>query len=146
MQALRIDTDTTVTDLNLPETDAHSVIRDLVGSPDAVDQGTYHRRALLHIHGNGQQIGLPANLAAWALVSIWRGSPLYPLAGTIVVTGRTASGDTETLNDELAQHVKAVAQTVRETMQAWRTRPPVSNDAAIRELLTYAARDVVSSR
>jgi hypothetical protein len=113
MQALRIDPDTNVTDLNLPATDAQPAIQEHVGA-DAVDQGAYHRRALLHIHGNGLKLGLPQNLAAWALASAWRGRPMYPLAGPIVVTGRTASGDVTALDDDLVQHAKAVAQTVRE--------------------------------
>lgn len=143
MQALRIDPDTTVTDLSLSETDAQSAIREHVGS-DAVDQGAYHRRALLHIHGNGLQVGLPQNLAAWALASAWRGTPLYPLAGPIVITGRTASGDATALDDDLVQHAKAVAQTVRDTLSEWRARPPATNEAAVEELLAYAARDVAS--
>ncbi|MEU6578212.1 hypothetical protein [Streptomyces sp. NPDC046805] len=40
----------------------------------------------------------------------------------------------------------AVAQTVRDTLTEWRGRPPASNEAAIEELLAYAARDVASSR
>jgi hypothetical protein len=71
---------------------------------------------------------------------------LYPLAGTVVVTGCTASGDVATLEDDLVQHAKAVAQTVRETLTQWRTRPPASNEAAISELLACASRDVASGR
>ncbi|MFC7266377.1 hypothetical protein [Streptomyces lutosisoli] len=146
MHALRIDPDATVTDLNLPLTDAHSAILEHLGSPDAVDQGVYHRRAVLHIHGNGRTLGLPQNLAAWALASAWRGMTLYPLAGPVLVTGRTAAGDVTALDDDLVQHVKAVAQTVRDTLSEWRARPPASNEAAIGELLAYAARDVASDR
>ncbi|MFE2964064.1 hypothetical protein ACFXKC_10390 [Streptomyces sp. NPDC059340] len=146
MRALRIDPDATVTDLNLPETDAQSAIREHVGSPEAVDQGVYHRRAVLHIHGNGRSFGLPQNLAAWALASAWRGMALYPLAGPIAITGRTESGEATALDDDPAQHVQGVAQTVRETMTEWRTRPPASNEAAIRELLAYAGLDIASSR
>ncbi|MFE9024338.1 hypothetical protein ACFYNL_38120 [Streptomyces sp. NPDC007808] len=143
MHALRIDPDATVTDLNLPTTDAQSAIQEHVGS-DSVDHGVYHRRAVLHIHGNGQDLGLPQNLTAWALASAWRGMPLYRLAGPIVVTGRTESGDVTALDDDLVQHAKAVAQTVRDTMSEWRARPPASNEAAVKELLAYAARDVAS--
>ncbi|GHE34294.1 DUF3846 domain-containing protein [Streptomyces capitiformicae] len=143
MHALRIDPDATVTDLNLPTTDAQSAIQEHIGS-SAVDHGVYHQRAVLHIHGNGQNLGLPQNLAAWALASAWRGMPLYPLAGPIVVTGRTASGDVAALDDDLVQHAKAVAQTVRDTLSEWRTRRPASNEAAVNELLAYAARDVAS--
>lgn len=146
MRALRIDLDASVTDIDLSELDAQSAIREHLGFPDAVDQGVYHRRAVLHIHGNGQTIGLPQNLTAWALASAWRGMPLYPLAGIIVVTGRTAAGDVTALDEDLAEHAKAVAQTVREALTQWRARPPTSNEAAIRELLAYAVRDVAPSR
>ncbi|MER7568913.1 hypothetical protein ABTZ93_39190 [Streptomyces sp. NPDC097941] len=142
MHALCIATDATVTDLDLPLTGAYLAILEHVGSADAVDQGTFHRRALMHIHGDGQTIGLPQNLAAWALASAWRGNPLYPLAGPIVVTGRTQSGDVTTLDDDLVQHAKAVAHTVRDTLAEWRARPPASNEAAAKELLAYAARGV----
>jgi DMSO/TMAO reductase YedYZ molybdopterin-dependent catalytic subunit len=64
----------------------------------------YHRRAVLHIHGNGQKLGLPQNLAAWALASAWRGMPLYPLADPIGVTGRAARGDVTAFDDDLVQH------------------------------------------
>ncbi|ALV39273.1 hypothetical protein [Streptomyces sp. CdTB01] len=144
MYALRIDPDATVTDLTLPATDAHIAIQEHVGC-EAVDQGVYHRRAALHIHGNGLKLGLPQNLAAWALASAWRGMPLYPLAGPVVITGRTASGDMAALDNDLAQHAKAVAQTVRDTVSEWRERPPASNEAAIKELFAYAAHDVASS-
>ncbi|GGP78059.1 hypothetical protein [Streptomyces melanogenes] len=146
MRALRIDPDTTVTVLTLPQTDALCLIRVHVGSPDAVDQGVYHHRAVLHLHGSGRTLGLPQNLVGWALASAWRGVALYPLAGTIVVTGRTADGEVTSLDDDLAEHVQAVAVTVRETLAQWRRRPPPSDEAAIAELLAYAARDVASSR
>ncbi|MFJ8787372.1 hypothetical protein [Streptomyces sp. NPDC102476] len=126
MHAVRIDPDATVTDLNLPGADAQSAIREHLGS-DAVDHGVYHRRAVLHIHGNGHDLGLPENLAAWALASAWRGMPLYPLVGPVVVTGRTESGDVTSLDDDLVQHAKAVARTVRDTLAEWRARPPASN-------------------
>ncbi|MET9388105.1 hypothetical protein ABZY09_45790 [Streptomyces sp. NPDC002928] len=70
-----------------------------------------------------------------------------PWAG--LVTGRAQDGDVAALDDGLAQHVHAVAvavaQTVRETLGEWRTRPPASNEAALNELLAYAARDVAPS-
>ncbi|MFC0843565.1 hypothetical protein ACFH04_07440 [Streptomyces noboritoensis] len=145
MRALRIDPDTTVAELDLPRTDVLSLIRVQVGSLDVVDQGVYHHRAVLHLHGSSRALGLPQNLAAWALASAWRGVALYPLAGTIVVTGRTADGEVTALDDDLAEHVQAVADTVRETLERWRRRPPLSGEAAIGELLAYAARDVTSS-
>ncbi|GGP92017.1 hypothetical protein [Streptomyces melanogenes] len=146
MRALRIDPDTTVTELDLPQTTPFSLIRVQVGFPDVVDQGVYHHRAVLHLHGSGRTLGLPQNLTAWALASAWRGVPLYPLAGTIVVTGRTTDGDVTALENDLAEHVQVVACTVRETLTQWRRQPPVSDEAAIGELLAYAARDVASSR
>jgi hypothetical protein len=145
MRALRIDPDTTVTELALPDTDAHSVIREQVGSASAADQGVYHPRALLHLHGEGQVIGLTQNVAAWALASAWRGMTLYPLHGPVVITGRTESGGVDTLDNDLAQQAHRVAQTVRETLEEWRTRRPASHEAAVNELLAYAARAVAST-
>lgn len=62
--------------------------------------------------------------------------------GPVVVTGRAQDGDVAALDDGLAHHAHAVAQTGRETLGEWRTRPPASNEAALNELLAYAARDV----
>ncbi|WP_128380313.1 hypothetical protein [Streptomyces cavernae] len=146
MRALLIAPAGTVTELDLPEAGERSAIRDHVGSTEAVDQGLYHPHALLHVHGNGQSIGLDSNLTAWALASAWRGMPLYPVHGPVVVTGRTQDGETSSLDDELAAHVHAVAQTVRETREAWQARPPTSNETAVRELLAYVARDVSAHR
>ncbi|MGW1107897.1 hypothetical protein [Streptomyces sp. NPDC002540] len=146
MRVLRIDPDTTLTEVALSERDAHSAIREHVGTTGAVDQAVYHPRALLHLHGEGQVIGLGQNLAAWALASAWRGMPLYPLHGAVVLTGRTGDGGAEALDDDLAQHAHTVTQTVRETLETWRTRPPASNDAAVNELLAYAARDIAARR
>ncbi|WP_159029156.1 hypothetical protein [Streptomyces viridochromogenes] len=106
----------------------------------------YHPQALLHVHGDGVSIGLDGNITAWALASAWRGMPLYPFHGPVVVTGRTQDGETSALDDDLAAHVHAVAQTVRETREAWQARPPASNEAAMRELLAYVARDVAANR
>ncbi|MET9083646.1 hypothetical protein ABZX77_17425 [Streptomyces sp. NPDC004237] len=146
MRALRIVPDGSLTDIDLPEPDAHSAIRREVGFPDTVDQATYHRRAVMHVHGTGRTDGLPDNLVAWTLASAWRGTPLYPLAGTIIVTGQTHGGRLTELDDDLVQQAKAVAQTVRETLDGWRMRPPASQEAALRELLAYAALDIASGR
>lgn len=54
MRALKIASDATVTEMDLPEAHARAAIRDLLGSPDAIDQGIYHHRAVLHVHGNGR--------------------------------------------------------------------------------------------
>ncbi|MFG2691594.1 hypothetical protein ACGFWG_36465 [Streptomyces sp. NPDC048405] len=143
---MKIAPDATVTELDLPGADTRAVIRELLSSPVTVDQGIYHRRAVLHVHGNGRQLGLPQNLAAWALASAWRGTVLYPLAGPVAVTGRTTAGEVTALDSDLAQHARAVAQAVRETLTEWRGRPPVSDEAAISELLAYATRDISESR
>jgi hypothetical protein len=75
----------------------------------AADQAVYHRPVLLHIHGNGQSIGLQQNLAAWVLASPWRGMTLYPLRGPVAIAGRSQDGGVAPLDDDLAQHVHAVA-------------------------------------
>lgn len=85
MRALRIAPDTTVTELNLPETGACSAIRDQLGTASAVGQGVYHRRALLHFHGDGRAIGLAQNIATWALASSWRGMVPYRVHGPVTV-------------------------------------------------------------
>ncbi|MFJ5035316.1 hypothetical protein ACIQB5_46550 [Streptomyces sp. NPDC088560] len=106
----------------------------------------YHHRTLLHVYGEGQVIGLDQNLAAWALASAWRRMTLCPLHGPVVIAGRTPDGEAAALDDDLAGHARTVAQTVRETLKAWKTRPPASSEAAVSELLAYAARDVASGR
>ncbi|MQY40666.1 hypothetical protein SRB17_86990 [Streptomyces sp. RB17] len=143
MHALRIAPDTTVTEIDLSEPGAHSAIRDHTGTTGPVDQGLYHRRALLHMHGDGRGRGLARNITAWALASTWRGIALYPIHGPVIVTGRAHDGGMTALDDDLAQHAQAVAQTVCETLGEWRTRPSLSGEAALSELLAYAARDVV---
>jgi hypothetical protein len=80
-------------------------------------------------------MGLAQNITAWALASTWRGLALDPIHGPVVVTGRAHDGGVAALDDELAQHAHAVAQTARETLRQWRTRPPASNEAALSELL-----------
>ncbi|MFD8131198.1 hypothetical protein [Streptomyces mirabilis] len=109
MQALRVASDTTVAGLTLPDLDARRAIREHLGSTGAADQAVYHRRALLHIHGSGQSIGLQQNLDAWVLVSRWRGMTLYPLHGPVAIAGRSQDGGVAPLDDDLAQHVRAVA-------------------------------------
>ena len=113
MRALRVAPDTVVTELDLPVPGAHSAIQDHIGTTGAIDQGVFHRRALLHIHGDGAAIGLAQNIAAWALASAWRGMALYPIHGPVIVTGRAQDGGVAALDDGLARHVHAVAQTVR---------------------------------
>jgi hypothetical protein len=124
MRALLITPDTTVTEIDLSEPDAHSMIRERIAATGTVDQALYHRRALLHIHGDGCGMGLVLNTAAWALASAWRGMALYPIHGPVIVTGPADDGDVAPLDDDLAQHAHTVAKTVRETLGEWRTRRP----------------------
>ncbi|WP_030618384.1 hypothetical protein [Streptomyces achromogenes] len=146
MRALRIAPDTAVRELDLPVPGAQSAIRDHIGATGFVDQGLYHRQALLHIHGEGRVIGLAQNITAWALASAWRGIALYPFHGPVVVTGRAEDGEVAPLDDDLAQQAHAVAQTVRETLEEWCIRPPASNEAALSELLAYVAQDMAPNR
>ncbi|MGW1054933.1 hypothetical protein [Streptomyces sp. NPDC002521] len=62
------------------------------------------------------------------------------------MTGPASAGDITTLDEDLTPYAHAVAQTVRETLGEWRARPPASNEAAISELLAYAARDMACRR
>ncbi|MGW0770773.1 hypothetical protein [Streptomyces sp. NPDC002676] len=78
--------------------------------------------------------------------SAWRGIVLYPMHGPVIVTGRAQDGGVAVLDDGLAQHAHAVAQTVRETLGQWRTRPPAFDEAALSKLLAYAAADVAPSQ
>ncbi|WP_143076763.1 amidohydrolase [Streptomyces sp. MUSC 14] len=84
--------------------------------------------------------------AVWALASAWRRMTQCPLHGTVVITGRTSDGEAAALDDDLAEHARTVTQTVRQTLKAWKARPPASSEAAVSELLAYAARDVASGR
>ncbi|MET7520445.1 hypothetical protein ABZS88_45390 [Streptomyces sp. NPDC005480] len=70
---------------------------------------------------------------------------LYPLHGTVVVTGRNADGDVTGLAEDLVHQAEAVVAMVRETAGRWREQPPLSNDAAVEELLAYAARELAAT-
>ncbi|MEU1264547.1 hypothetical protein ABZ473_21130 [Streptomyces cellulosae] len=132
--------------MDLPEANARAAIQELLGSPDTVDQGIYHHRAVLHVHGNRRRLGLPQDMAAWELASAWRGTALYPLAGPVAITGRETAGELTGLDGDLVGHARAVAQTVCEALTEWRRRPPVSDGAAISELLAYATREISASK
>ncbi|MGA5149977.1 hypothetical protein ACPCSF_33920 [Streptomyces griseoincarnatus] len=56
------------------------------------------------------------------------------------------AGEPTGLGGDMVGHARAVAQTVREALTEWRRRPPVSNGAAISELLAYATRDISASK
>ncbi|MFF3489479.1 hypothetical protein ACFYXC_40570 [Streptomyces sp. NPDC002701] len=48
------------------------------------------------------------------------------------------------LDDDLVQHAKVVAHTVRDTLSEWCACLPVSDEAAVEELFAYAALDVAA--
>jgi hypothetical protein len=144
--AIRIDASGGATGIDLPEDggpELNRALRALLGGTP--ERAAYHPASLLWVHGDGQSHGLAPNLIAWTLASAWRGMPLpYQLYGTVIVTGRDHDGESTPLEDNLASHVHTVAETVAQTMADWRRRPPVSTDAAIGALVTYAIRDVTA--
>ncbi|MFI0242567.1 hypothetical protein [Streptomyces sp. NPDC016845] len=71
--------------------------------------------------------------------------PLYPLHGTIIVTGRDSDGGLCGLDETLARQAQAVVTMVADTVRQWQHRPPASNEAATRELLAYATREVATA-
>ncbi|MEU6346248.1 hypothetical protein ABZ883_35455 [Streptomyces sp. NPDC046977] len=106
-----------------------------------VDGAVYHRRALLHVHGEGAlSLDREFNVAAWALASIWRGADLsYGLYGTAVVTGpNRGDGSSAELDNDLVEQVRAVGGAVSDTVRVWRTGPPASEAAARAEVLAAA--------
>jgi hypothetical protein len=139
-RAVRIDCDVTMSVIDLPDA-GRQAIQDLVGG--VADQAVYHRQALLHIYELSAR-EKPLNLAAWVLASAWRGMSLYPLHGTIVVTGRDQFGEVCDLDESLVQQARAVVAMVDETVRGWKARPPASDDAAAQELLSYAAREIAA--
>ncbi|MFD8992739.1 hypothetical protein ACFVZ4_32440 [Streptomyces goshikiensis] len=139
---LRVDTDGGTTLMPWPgdQLQRGLLIRAGVGGP--ADPGIYHRRAVLHVHGNGQAERLPLNLSVWVLASVWRGFELpYGLYGTVMVTGPQS----EALDADLVAEVQAVCEAVAEVRAEWQHRPPVGENAARAELLATGrhARDAL---
>lgn len=132
---LRIDADGASRVLPWPgdEVQQRLLIRAGVGGP--ADMGVYHRRAVLHVHGDGQNARLPMNVAVWALACVWRGTELpYGLYGTAMVTGPQS----RSLDDDLAAEVQAVCEAVADVRGEWRERPPAGEGPARAELLAAA--------
>ncbi|WP_042373873.1 hypothetical protein [Streptacidiphilus neutrinimicus] len=129
-------------DIELPDDDRHRAeIRRIVGG--SPDQGLYHHEALLWVHGDGANGGLRRNLVAWALACTWRSLTLpHQFYGDVVVTGRAPDGTTAPLATNLAEQVRTITTTTLETVWLWQRRPPASNEAALSDLLAYAARDI----
>ncbi|MFD9692262.1 hypothetical protein ACFXPX_38590 [Kitasatospora sp. NPDC059146] len=142
--ALLINPDSTVEPIDLPDEPglrSKAIATRLSGSPDP---GNYHRRALMWVHGNGANEGLPPNLTATALASAWRGLDIgssYFLYGSVIVTG-AEYGDVAPLEEDLAGQAQAVAEAVVARRTAWQTEQPASNEAAWAEILQCAFRAV----
>ncbi|WP_331731689.1 hypothetical protein [Kitasatospora sp. NBC_01300] len=137
MLALQIDPAGPVDEIELPDDPAllrRVLTTRLGGSPDP---GYYHRRALMWLHGNAANEGLPPNVVATALASAWRGMDIgasYFLHGRVIVTG-AADGDADHLEEKLAGQAREVGQVVADRTLAWRTAPPASNEAAWEEIV-----------
>ncbi|MEU9044500.1 MULTISPECIES: hypothetical protein [unclassified Kitasatospora] len=137
MFALQIDPAGPVVEIELPDDPAllrRVLATRLGGSPD---RGVYHRRALMWLHGNTINEGLPPNVLATALASAWRGMDIgasYFLHGRVIVTG-AADGDADRLEEELAGQAREVGQVVADLARVWATVPPASNEAAWAEIV-----------
>ncbi|MFD6185452.1 hypothetical protein [Streptomyces goshikiensis] len=129
---LRIDTDGRTALMPWPADGMESALLIRAGAGGSADTAVYHRRAVLHVHGNVQAECLALNLAAWVLVSVWRGFELpYGLHGTVMVTGPQS----EALDADLVAEIQAVSAAVAEVRAEWQDRPPVGENAARAELL-----------
>ncbi|MEU6973605.1 hypothetical protein AB0A71_38965 [Kitasatospora aureofaciens] len=137
MLALQIDPAGPVEEIELPDDPAllrRVLTTRLGGSPD---RGVYHRRALMWLHGNAMNEGLPPNVVATALASAWRGIDIgtsYFLHGRVIVTG-AVDGDADDLEEELASQAREVGQVVADRALAWTAAPPASNEAAWAEIV-----------
>ncbi|MFJ9460784.1 hypothetical protein ACIRST_37660 [Kitasatospora sp. NPDC101447] len=140
MLALQIDPAGRVERIDLPVEPVlwhRAVVTRLSGSPD---RASYHRRALMWVHGSGADEGLLPNLTATALASAWRGIDIgssYFLYGRVIVTG-AEDGDVVQLGEDLAGQAQAVAEAVVARRTAWQTQQPASNEVAWAEILQSA--------
>ncbi|GAA2555020.1 hypothetical protein ABWI13_28670 [Streptomyces koyangensis] len=107
--ALLINPNHRTTGLHLPDKadDQARVLREKIGS--TLNQGIFHRRAVLHIAENGRSEGLPAKLVVWALASAWRGIPLCPIAGPVVITGPDGPDGYLDIDEDLRAQAEDVA-------------------------------------
>jgi hypothetical protein len=147
--ALRIGLQGTTDTLELPDAypEQRMALRDLLGG--TVDAGVFHRRARVHVFGEGALAqGRELNVAAWALACVWRGMDIgYGLYGTAVVTGPGRDdGGSDALADDLAEQVRAVCAAVREVLVEWRTRPPAGESVARAEILAAARHHLGAAR
>ncbi|MDX3075879.1 hypothetical protein [Streptomyces sp. MI02-7b] len=135
---MRLEPDGVFEAFDLPEdyTRQRQVLRALLGGH--VDGAVYHRRALIHVHGEGAlSVGRDLNAAAWALASTWRGAELpYGLYGTAVVTGpNLGNGGCDDLNDDLAGQVQSVCEATSRVLTGWVDCPPEGEAQARAQLL-----------
>ncbi|MCZ4120278.1 hypothetical protein [Streptomyces sp. H39-S7] len=138
LSALSIAPDATLTDIALPQDYRAQLLllRNLVGG--TVDAAVFHRRAYLHVHGEGAILRAPMNVAAWALASQWRGAEIpYGLYGTAVVTGPGDAGF-QGLDAAMAAQVKAVCTGIHDLLVQWQTQPPADEQAARAHVLATA--------
>jgi hypothetical protein len=145
IKALRVEPDGTVYELALSEgaQDRRRAVRAAIGGP--VDLGSYHRRALFHLHGDGVREGKPLNPAAWALAAVWLGRQLpYGLYGTVVVTGHDGQGGIEALDVDMADGVARGCEAVREVLAGWAMRAPSPADVS-RDLVAAVEPSGVSA-
>ncbi|MFD6186898.1 hypothetical protein [Streptomyces goshikiensis] len=132
---LRIDADCATKLMPWPDDEPLRALLIRAGVGGSADTAVYHRRAVLHVHGNVQAERLPLNLSAWVLASVWRGFELpYGLHGTVMVTGPQS----EALDADLAAEIQTVCAAVAEVRAEWKDRPPVGENAARAELLAAA--------
>ncbi|MFG2845939.1 hypothetical protein ACGF12_22635 [Kitasatospora sp. NPDC048296] len=112
--AVLIDPDGSVETIALPDDRAtrdRSIVTRLSGTPEPA---YYHRRALMHIHGSGQNQRLADNLIA-TTACVWRGLDItsgggYFLPGRVIITSPDGTSD---LAQDLVEDVHAVAAAVR---------------------------------
>ncbi len=131
MRALRSAPDATGTVLDLPATDAQSAIREDVGSSGAVDQGTYHWRAVLHVRGTGRIHGLPLAWPHGASEVPGAPCPCTRSPGLLVAQGARRPGACQHSPTTWAQHAKTAAETVRGSPEGVAYMPPAFDEAPL---------------
>lgn len=133
---LRVDPEQTTTRLELPD-DPGAQCRVLVEAVGGFDRGRYHLQGLLHSGGVSFADRRRLILGVWALASTWRGVELYPLCGTIVVSGpERVDGGVEGLGAALTVPAEAALAAVSDVLARWRDQRPASETVARVEVLS----------
>ncbi|MFD5610516.1 hypothetical protein [Kitasatospora sp. NPDC127060] len=115
MLALQIHPDGSVETIALPNDHAtrnRSITTRLSGTPEPA---YYHRRAVMHVHDDGQRERFSGNLVATALACLWRGLDItygasYFLPGRVVITSSDGTSD---LGEDLVHDALAVEAALR---------------------------------